>query len=39
VKVGDRIDIEFGNKSVAVEVLQIVESTKKEDAREMFRYL
>ncbi len=39
VKVGDRIDIEFGNKSVSVEVTQIVESTKKEDAKEMFKYL
>jgi ribosomal 50S subunit-recycling heat shock protein len=39
VKVGDRIDIEFGNKNVSVEVTQIVESTKKEDAKEMFRYL
>ena len=39
VKVGDRIDIEFGNRQVAVEVIQITESTKKEDAKEMFRYL
>ena len=37
VKEGDRI--EFGNKKVAVEVTRIVESTKKEDAKEMFRYL
>ncbi|MCM1497869.1 MAG: RNA-binding S4 domain-containing protein [Clostridium sp.] len=39
VKPGDRIDIEFGNKKVAVEVTQIMESTKKEDAKEMFKYL
>lgn len=39
IKVGDRIDIEFGNKSVSVEVTEILESTKKEDAKEMFRYL
>ena len=39
VSVGDKIDIEFGNKSVSVEVTQIVESTKKEDAKEMFKYL
>lgn len=39
VKVGDRIDIEFGNKNVSVEVTRIVESTKKEDAKEMFKYL
>lgn len=39
VKVGDIIEIQFGNKSVKVEVVQIQESTKKEDAKEMFRYL
>ncbi len=39
VKVGDRIDIEFGNKNVSVEVTAIVESTKKEDAKDMFKYL
>lgn len=39
VKEGDRIEIEFGNKKVAVEVTAIVESTKKEDAKDMFRYL
>lgn len=39
VKIGDRIDIEFGNKNVSVEVTQIVDSTKKEDANEMFKYL
>lgn len=39
VREGDRIDIEFGNKQVAVMVTQIVESTKKEDAKEMFKYI
>ena len=39
VKVGDIIEIQFGNKSVKVEVVQIQESTKKEDAKEMFKYL
>ncbi len=39
VKVGDVIEIQFGNKSVKVEVTQIQESTKKEDAKEMFQYL
>ena len=39
VSVGDRIDIEFGNKSVSVEVTRIVESTKKEDTKEMVKYL
>ncbi|MDE5776939.1 MAG: RNA-binding S4 domain-containing protein [Lachnospiraceae bacterium] len=39
VKTGDRIDIEFGNKNVSIEVTQVVESTKKEDAKEMYKYL
>ena len=39
VKVGDVIEIGFGNKTVKAEVLLIAESTKKEDAKEMFRYL
>lgn len=39
VKVGDRIEIAFGTKNVKVEVLDIVETTKKEEAKEMFKYL
>lgn len=39
VKVGDVIEVQFGNRSVKVEVLKVQESTKKEDAGEMFRYL
>ena len=39
VKVGDVIEIGFGNKTVKVEVTMIADSTKKEDAKEMFRYL
>ena len=39
VKVGDVIEISFGNKTVKVEVTMIADSTKKEDAKEMFRYL
>lgn len=39
VKVGDRIQIQFGNKAVAVEVTQVMETVKKEEAKEMFRYL
>lgn len=39
VKVGDIIEIQFGNKSVKVEVIQVVETVKKEEAKEMFRYL
>ena len=39
VKVGDIIEIAFGQKTVKVEVLSLAESTKKEDAKDMFRYL
>ena len=39
VKVGDVIVIQFGNKSVEVEVTQVAETVKKEEAKEMFRYL
>ena len=39
VKVGDVIEIAFGNKSVKAEVLMIADTTKKEDAKDMFRYL
>ena len=39
VKVGDVIEISFGNKSVKVKVTMIADSTKKEDAKEMFQYL
>lgn len=39
VKVGDIIEIGFGTKSVRVEVLDIQETTKKDDAKELFRYL
>ena len=39
VKVGDIIEIGFGAKSVRVEVLDIQETTKKDEAKELFRYL
>ena len=39
VKLGDVIEISFGNKSVKVKVTMIADSTKKEDAKEMFAYL
>ncbi len=39
IKVGDVIEIQFGNKSVKVEVTQVMDTVKKEDAKEMFRYL
>ncbi len=39
VKAGDEITIAFGNKDVKVEVLSVQETVKKEEAKEMFRYL
>lgn len=39
VKPGDIIEIAFGQKTVKAEVLSLAESVKKEDAKEMFRYL
>ena len=39
VKVGDIIEISFGNRQVAVEVLDLQETTKKEEAKELFRYI
>lgn len=39
VKLGDVIEISFGNKSVKVKVTMFADSTKKEDAKEMFEYL
>ena len=35
VKVGDVIEIAFGNKTVKVRVTMIADSTKKEDAKDM----
>lgn len=39
VKIGDVIEIGFGTKSVKVEVLEIAETQKKEEAKELFKYL
>ncbi|MBE5899189.1 MAG: RNA-binding S4 domain-containing protein [Lachnospiraceae bacterium] len=39
VKVGDIIEIEFGNKSVRVKVLDIQDTTKKEEAKDLFEYI
>lgn len=39
VKVGDIIEIQFGMKTVKVKVTDIKESTKKDDAKDMFEYL
>ncbi|MBR1816180.1 MAG: RNA-binding S4 domain-containing protein [Lachnospiraceae bacterium] len=39
VKVGDIIEISFGNKTVKAEVTRIADTTKKEDAKEMYNIL
>lgn len=39
VKVGDVIEIGFGSKAVKVQVVDVKETTKKEEAKEMFTYL
>ena len=39
VKEGDVIEIEFGTRTVKVEVLDVQETVKKEAASELFRYL
>ena len=39
VKVGDIIEIAFGNKTVKVEVLDLQETTKKDEAKDLFRYI
>lgn len=39
VKPGDIIEIGFGTKSVKVEVLDVQETVKKEQAEELYRYV
>ncbi len=39
IKVGDIIEIQFGNKNTRVEVLSVEETYKKEEAKELYRYL
>lgn len=39
VKPGDIIEIMFGTKTVKAEVLQIADTSRKEEAKELFRYL
>lgn len=39
VKVGDVIEIQFGTSSVKVEVLDVQETVRKDDAKELYRYL
>ncbi len=37
VKVGDRLSIRFGEKTLNVEVLQVAETVRKDDAAGMYR--
>lgn len=39
VKPGDIIEIGFGTREVKVQVLDIQETTKKEEAKDLFKYL
>ena len=39
VKPGDIIEIRFGTRTVKVEVLDIKDTTKKEEAGDLFKYL
>lgn len=39
VKVGDIIEIGFGAKGVKIEVLDVQETTKKDEAKELYKYL
>lgn len=39
VKVGDVIEIAFGQKAVKVRVLDIQDTTKKEEAKDLFEYI
>ena len=36
---GDVIEIQFGTRTVKVEVLELQETTKKEEAKDLFKYL
>ena len=39
VKPGDEIRIQFGNREVAVEVLAVMDTVKKDQAAELYGYL
>ena len=39
VQQGDIIEIQFGTRTVKVEVLDIKDTTKKEEAGDLFKYL
>lgn len=39
VKEGDEIEIQFGTKAVKVQVVDVQETTKKDEARELYKYI
>ncbi len=39
VKAGDIIEIQFGTRAVKVEVLDVQETVRKDEAKELFRYV
>ncbi len=39
VKVGDIIEIAFGQKTVRVRILDIQDTTKKDEAKDLFEYI
>ena len=39
VKEGDVIEIEFGTRTVKVEVLDVQETVRKDEAKEFYKYL
>ena len=39
VKIGDIIEIHFGNREVKAEILNIAETVRKDEAKDLFRYL
>lgn len=39
VKEGDVIEIQFGTKAVKVQVVDVQETTKKDEAKELYKYI
>ncbi|NLZ80246.1 MAG: RNA-binding S4 domain-containing protein [Clostridiales bacterium] len=39
VKAGDKIEIQFGTRTVSVEVLDVQETVRKEEAKELYKYI
>ena len=39
VKEGDVIEIEFGTRTVKVEVLDVQETVRKDEAKELYKYI